>query len=701
MDVERVIDVLVAYLATYAVHGALLGALALFVARKAADRAPVAVERLLRAALLGGLVTAAMPFVFGFEPLCGRFVLLSRSALAAPSASQPAPDAFVAGSRAKENFIAEPSNFDLVPQRVAAARDRDGTLDGVEHADDSGVLVGSLGQCDSADGFGGAPQSSSFGEPEESRVAAHDEPRGSAEFASPAVSVAAGTHRIDEAASPALSSSGHLAPGHSSSGHPAIQLLPLAAPASLDAAAPAAEGAYLFGADRLVVPLLAVWLVGVAVGVVRAARDLRALRRALRWRTELRGGRVRAMLDELCDRAGTSRRVRLSIAPCTHVPLSFGLFRPEIGLPPRTLEDLGEDEQRAVLAHELAHLARRDILWLWLARALGIVFWFQPLQRFVARELERRAEFAADLWARGRIGSGAPLASALAEIAGWLVEERRSLPAAPMARERSQLVRRVELLLEHEARREPRSWSSVAPLACAVVAAWSPAFGEDGVLDGSNVVAEAPSDADLSSADFGLVAEDVVADDAHDAFDDTDAGAAGAQPAAEFARSRSAAEPKLLAEFVRADSPHADSPDAHSLNAESMNTDSMHAEPSGLEPVEELDALLDRARSPREVFEVAALALDLEVEALETELADLERELAAGDPDAEIEAELAQLRERVDRLLERRGRMRELFLALTDELGAEDSAHLDAPDAAFAAPEQDTARHAFFPEESR
>lgn len=688
MDVERAIDVLVAYLATYAVHGALLGALALFVARKAADRAPVAVERLLRAALLGALLTAALPFVFGFEPLCGRFALLSCGVAADTSAVPETRESFVAGLRANESVAAEPASFGVVGPDAegdrAPASAVGATAGGAERACASDVEFGGFGSFVASDARdssrathdsdaldrGGRPlDPAARGSSDDARFATRTEPRATSEFTAQTEGTPASSRSVDWPAS---------------IGAPSIELLPLAMPTFGGVAPSAVDDAFGFAANRLVVLLLVVWLAGVTVGVVRAARDLRALRRALRWRTELRGGPVRAMLDELCDRAGMTRRVRLSIAPCTHVPLSFGLIRPEIGLPPRTLEDLGEDEQRAVLAHELAHLARRDILWLWLARALGIAFWFQPLQRRVARELERRAEFAADLWARGRIGSGAPLASALAEIAGWLVEERRSLPAAPMARERSQLVRRVELLLEHETAREPRAWSGVAPLACAVVAAWSPAFGGNAAPDGSNELADVPSDADAASDDVDPALERV-------AFEDAGESSTGAEPETEPAHSLSAAEPALHAELVHAG---ANRPEA--THAESTN-----AETSGLDPAEELDAWLDRARSPREVFEVAALALDLEVEALETELADLERELAAGDPDAEIEAELGRLRERVDRLLESRGRMRELFLALTDELGAARSAHLDAPDAAFAAPEQDTARHAFFPEESR
>ena len=75
-------------------------------------------------------------------------------------------------------------------------------------------------------------------------------------------------------------------------------------------------------------------------------------------------------------------------------PISWGLMRPVILLNDEALEARGEAE--AIIAHELAHVARLDWLKLMLARVATAVFWFNPLAWILAREAHQLREEAAD-----------------------------------------------------------------------------------------------------------------------------------------------------------------------------------------------------------------------------------------------------------------------------------------------------------------
>ena len=75
-------------------------------------------------------------------------------------------------------------------------------------------------------------------------------------------------------------------------------------------------------------------------------------------------------------------------------PISWGLMRPVILLNDEALEARGEAE--AIIAHELAHVARLDWLKLMLARVATAVFWFNPLAWVLAREAHQLREEAAD-----------------------------------------------------------------------------------------------------------------------------------------------------------------------------------------------------------------------------------------------------------------------------------------------------------------
>src|SRR6476620_5767105 len=76
-------------------------------------------------------------------------------------------------------------------------------------------------------------------------------------------------------------------------------------------------------------------------------------------------------------------------------PISWGLMRPVILLNARAVEASGEAE--AIIAHELAHVARMDWIKLLLARIATALFWFNPFVWLLAREAHQlRAETADD-----------------------------------------------------------------------------------------------------------------------------------------------------------------------------------------------------------------------------------------------------------------------------------------------------------------
>jgi bla regulator protein BlaR1 len=75
-------------------------------------------------------------------------------------------------------------------------------------------------------------------------------------------------------------------------------------------------------------------------------------------------------------------------------PISWGLMRPVILLNSRAVE--ATDEAEAIIAHELAHVARLDWIKLLLARVATALFWFNPLVWLLAREAHQLREETAD-----------------------------------------------------------------------------------------------------------------------------------------------------------------------------------------------------------------------------------------------------------------------------------------------------------------
>src|SRR2546430_643963 len=125
-------------------------------------------------------------------------------------------------------------------------------------------------------------------------------------------------------------------------------------------------------------PLVVVLLWGVialASSLYYFARRLILIGR-LADRRAVSDGPLAATLAELRRTAGYRRRVHLTMARTISSPVALGLS--EICVPELALSDLGAEQQRSMLAHELAHLARRDSLWLAGASLIERCFFFQP-----------------------------------------------------------------------------------------------------------------------------------------------------------------------------------------------------------------------------------------------------------------------------------------------------------------------------------
>ena len=89
------------------------------------------------------------------------------------------------------------------------------------------------------------------------------------------------------------------------------------------------------------------------------------------------------------------REHRVLSSHAVMAPLTTGIFRPVIVLP-SDWAAWDEFTLRAVLAHETAHITRRDALVSFIAQLNRAIFWFHPLAWWLERTIAVAAEHAAD-----------------------------------------------------------------------------------------------------------------------------------------------------------------------------------------------------------------------------------------------------------------------------------------------------------------
>jgi len=173
-------------------------------------------------------------------------------------------------------------------------------------------------------------------------------------------------------------------------------------PQCAPAAAIAAAG--LPGSETLATGLLAVWLLGTCVILVLYGASAMKLSRWLR-RAAVDDPALAQACAEVAARLGVRRGVRCCAVEARTSPLVLGWLRPLVLVPRQFLDQLGPRQLRGVVAHELAHLVRRDHwanLFVFIVKSL---LWWNPVVWWAERQLHAAAELCCDAIAIDRGGA--------------------------------------------------------------------------------------------------------------------------------------------------------------------------------------------------------------------------------------------------------------------------------------------------------
>ena len=126
--------------------------------------------------------------------------------------------------------------------------------------------------------------------------------------------------------------------------------------------------------------LLAIWVFGVLLVAARFARAWWSAHAAMRAAIPLA---LTADVPVLCT-------------PAPMEPGIFGIFRPVLLLPEGILERLSAAQMRAIVAHEMCHVQRRDNLTFAVHQVVTALFWFHPAAWWMGARLIEERERACD-----------------------------------------------------------------------------------------------------------------------------------------------------------------------------------------------------------------------------------------------------------------------------------------------------------------
>jgi beta-lactamase regulating signal transducer with metallopeptidase domain len=173
----------------------------------------------------------------------------------------------------------------------------------------------------------------------------------------------------------------------------------------------------------------AIWLAGAVTWWAAAGVHLGRFRRLLRAARPAPEA-VQAQARRLADRLGRARCPGVWLVPAPVSPMLWALLgAPRLLLPEDLWGRLSGPQRDSLLAHELAHLRRRDH---WVRRfefVVGGLYWWHPLVWWALRAVQDAAEECCDAWVVWALPDAAPAyAETLLETAAFLSQARSAVP---------------------------------------------------------------------------------------------------------------------------------------------------------------------------------------------------------------------------------------------------------------------------------
>jgi beta-lactamase regulating signal transducer with metallopeptidase domain len=187
------------------------------------------------------------------------------------------------------------------------------------------------------------------------------------------------------------------------------------------------------------------YLAGVGAMAVRFCLGLAAVRGYRRGSRLLRDRRLAGLLDLVREQLGESQEIEIRESDQLSTPATIGWRRP-ILLLPRDWPEWTDDECRAVLAHEVEHIRRRDFS-SWIVAQFGVALHFyHPLVHWLAARLRLKQELAADAAAARVVGGQRKYVETLAAMALRQSDALVAWPARAFLPTSKTFLRRIEML---------------------------------------------------------------------------------------------------------------------------------------------------------------------------------------------------------------------------------------------------------------
>ena len=205
--------------------------------------------------------------------------------------------------------------------------------------------------------------------------------------------------------------------------------------------------------------LAAIWLLGTLIATAMSLIRVVRFNQLLLTSCKTAGAEVQSEADRLLEKFGLSSSPELWVTSAQISPMVWWVGgKVKIVIPERLLQETTIDCWRWVLAHEIAHIYRRDYLVRWLEWFAVMCFWWNPIVWWAQRNLRVAEEVCTDSLV---IATLKPLAteyanSVLSAVESFVSTNIRPPAMASEINSGDNLERRIEMIISNQRRQASR-----------------------------------------------------------------------------------------------------------------------------------------------------------------------------------------------------------------------------------------------------
>lgn len=209
--------------------------------------------------------------------------------------------------------------------------------------------------------------------------------------------------------------------------------------------------------------LAALWCIGALIFIILALQALRTIRKIRIHSSSIENEIVLQLFEECKQQLEITKPIKVVVSPLVTSPLTFGVFRTYVVLPPQFEEWLSLKEIQFIFLHELIHYKNKDIWVNYVMVIYQIIYWYNPLVWFASKEMRLDREIACDKAVLDALGDQArsEYGHTILRFIDRTIRKQSFSLATQLNGSKEQIKKRIQQIAAYTSESKGREWRSV------------------------------------------------------------------------------------------------------------------------------------------------------------------------------------------------------------------------------------------------